>query len=387
MSEDRSAAPGTAGDAGVAGRDVTDDLVDVAATVPPDFADDRPDAPPPSLASRLKSGRAVASLALTVVLLAWFLQRLGWEELSRSWEMIRQADLAVYLAALGIYYLSFPIRGRRWRVLLENSGEPPERVPRTRDLAEIIYLSWFINSIVPAKLGDVYRGWLLRRESGASWSHGMGTIVAERVLDLLLLITLMVGAGWLTYGDVLADAVRGDPLACLESGLHPEAVSCTMLQLFSLGMFIALGLVVGVIVFARIGVHLERFLPEKLGQIYQRFAGALVLSFGRFPRLILLSASAWLCEGLSFWLVGVALGLHLPIPMVIFLSLLQAFATAIPLTAGGVGFVEIILTGALALRGYSGGEAAALVLLYRTISYFSLVAIGALVYLRSPKTH
>ncbi len=259
-------------------------------------------------------------------------------------------------------------------------------MPRTRDLSEIIYLSWFINSIVPAKLGDVYRGWLLRRESGASWSHGMGTIVAERVLDLLLLITLMVGAGWLTYGDVLGDSLRGDPLACLESGIHPEAVSCTMLQLFAVGLVIALGLVVGLIVFARVGVHLERFLPHRLGQVYQRFAGALVMSFGRFPRLIVLSALAWLCEGLSFWLVGVALGLKLPVPMVIFLSLLQAFATAIPLTAGGVGFVEIILTGALALRGYPGSQAAALVLLYRTISFFSLVVGGAFVYLRSQKT-
>jgi uncharacterized membrane protein YbhN (UPF0104 family) len=255
-----------------------------------------------------------------------------------------------------------------------------------RDLAEIIYLSWFLNSVVPAKLGDVYRGWLLRRESGASWSHGMGTIVAERVLDLLLLVSLMVLTGILSYGDVLATSLRGNPLACLDAGLHPESLSCTLVQLFALGTAVACALVLGLAVFARFGVHVERFLPGRLGHIYQRFGAALVLSFARFPRLLSLSAVAWLCEGLSFWLVGLSLGLGLPLPMVVFLSLLQAFATAIPLTAGGVGFVEIILTGALALRGFGGAEAAALVLLYRTISYLSIVAGGALVYARSPKT-
>jgi glycosyltransferase 2 family protein len=373
-----------------AGSDAPDELADerlaAAEEVPPDFADDRPDAPPPSLGRRMFSWRALASLVLTLALLYWFARQLGYEGLVQSWQLIRQANPALYLAAFVVYYLSFPIRAVRWRLLLENSGEPPERLPRTRDLAEIIYLSWFVNSVVPAKLGDVYRGYLLRRESGVSWSHGMGTIVAERVLDLILLVTLMVGAGVLTYGDVLGDALRRNPVACIESGIHPEALSCTLLQLFTIGIFVAFGLLVGLAVFARFGVHLERWLPGRLGHVYQRFSAALVLSFGRFPRLISISALAWLCEGMAFWLVSRSLGLALPVPMVIFLSLLQAFATAIPLTAGGVGVVEIVLTGALKLRGYPASQAAAMVLLYRTISFLSLVVGGAIVYFRSEKT-
>jgi uncharacterized membrane protein YbhN (UPF0104 family) len=365
--------------------EILHELVDVSTAVPADFADERPGAPPPSLASRILSWRTLASLLLTLALLWWFARQLGWEGLVDSWQRIQNANPYFYVLAVLAYYASFPIRGWRWKLLLENSGEPPERLPRVRDLAEIIYLSSFVNSIVPAKLGDVYRGWLLRRESGASWSHGMGTIVAERALDLLLLVALMVAAGVLTYSDVLADALRGDPLACLE-GRHAAALSCTLLQMFALGGVVAVSLVAGLVVFARVGVHLERFVPERLGHIYQRFSAALVLSFARFPRLIALSTVAWMCEGLSFWLVGRSLGLDLPLPMVVFLSLLQAFATAIPLTAGGVGVVEIILTGALALRGYPGSEAAALVLLYRTISFLSIVVGGAVVYVKSEKT-
>ena len=339
----------------------------------------------PSLGGRLASPRTVLSLAVALGLLGYFLHRQGPETLAASWAQIRGADPLVYLAALGAYYLAFPIRAARWRILLSNSGEPPERVPRLADLAEIIYLSWFANSVVPAKLGDVYRGWLLRRTGGVRWSHAMGTIVAERVLDVIVLVSLMVVTGFLTYGDVLRDAVEGGPIACLESGLHPGALSCTLLQLFAVGGAVVLVLLGGLVVFARFGAHLERFLPTRLGVVYVRFADALVLSFGRFGWLLALSALAWAAEAACFWLVGRALGHPLPLALVVFFSLLQAFITVIPLTPGGLGF-EPVLAGALRLRGFDPAAALAMVVLYRTISYFSLVIGGAVLYAQSPRT-
>jgi hypothetical protein len=344
-----------------------------------------PAAPPPDLGSRFASRRTLLSLVIAFALLAFFLHRQGADTLARSWQHIRHANLWLLVGALGTYYLAFPVRSARWRILLANSGEPPERIPKLRDLSEIIYLSWFANSIVPAKLGDVYRGWLLRRTGGASWSHAMGTIVAERALDIIVLVSLMVIAGLLTYGDVMAQGMSGGPVACLESGVHVEALGCTLIQLFTLGSAIVLVLILGLMIFARFGAHLERFLPGRLGQKYVTFSGALVLSFGRFHQLLLFSLVGWLIEGTSFWLVGQALGFDIPFALVIVFSLLQAFITIIPLTPGGLGF-EIILATALTVRGYSPAAAVALTLVYRAISYLSLVIGGSVVYTFSAKT-
>ena len=44
-------------------------------------------------------------------------------------------------------------------------------------LVEIIYLSWFVNCIVPAKLGDAYRSYLLKRNSNVAFSSTIGTIL------------------------------------------------------------------------------------------------------------------------------------------------------------------------------------------------------------------
>lgn len=362
----------------------TDSDSPLSAGLPP-----RPDRPP-DLGRRFASRRTLLSFLVAFAILGFFLQRQGPETLAAAWDLIRRADPAIYLAALVAYYLAFPIRALRWRVLLLNSGEPAERIPSLAVLSEIIYLSWFANSIVPAKLGDVYRGYLLRGSGGATWSHAMGTIVAERVLDVIVLVTLMVVTGLVTYGEQLAAAVAGGPGACLTGGLRPGDTSCTLLQLFVVGGSAALTLIVGLLVFARFGTHLERVLPGRLADIYVRFSSGLVLSFGRFRILLTLSVMAWLAEGSSFWLVGQALGIDLELPLVVFFSLLQAFITVIPLTPGGLGF-EVILAGALGLRGYPEARAWAMTGLYRSISYLSLIAGGSVLYaarqLRESRRH
>lgn len=342
-------------------------------------------ASPPALGRRLISPRSLLSLLLALLLIGLFLRSQDPAALREAWAAIRGAHPGLYLAALGTYYLAFPLRGLRWRLLLRNSGLPPEQLPSVRDLAEIIYLSWFVNSIVPAKLGDLYRGWLLRKVGGGAWSAGMGTIVAERVLDFLVLVTLTVITGLVTYGEVLTGDLAGGPLACLGGGLNLERLGCTLLQLFSLAGAMVLVLVAGLVAFARWGWRLARRLPPRPAEFLAQFGGALILSFRGFGPILALSILAWVAEGTAFLLVGLSLGLRLPLPLVVFFSLLQAFITVIPLTPGAVG-LEFILVSALTIKGYEGGMALAMTGLYRTISFLSLVVGGAAVYLLSRKT-
>jgi hypothetical protein len=358
-----------------------------------DDSDDQPGRVTPqrpeaiSLERRFASRRTLLSFLLGFSLIAFFLSRLGPETIAESWQIIRGADPRLYAAALLAYYTAFPVRALRWRILLRNSGEPDERIPSVRDLSEIIYLSWFANSVVPAKLGDVYRGWLLRRTGGVSWSHGMGTVVAERLLDAVVLVALLLLAAVLAYGDVLGQAAAGAGglKGCIVEGARAGDTSCVLLDLLLVGALVALALTAGLLLFARHGRRLAPLLPYRVVSIYTRFSDALVLSFGRFPSLIVLSVLAWTAEGAAFYLVGAALGYRLPLPLVVFFSLLQAFITVIPLTPGGLGF-EVFLAAALALRGMDQAVALAMTALYRTISYLSLIAGGAVVYTVSKKT-
>lgn len=281
------------------------------------------------------------------------------------WTNIQQANLPLYLAAIGIYYSSFAARGYRWRRLLHNAEVDWQAIPRVRDLAEIIYLSWFANSVVPAKLGDLYRGYLLKKEARIPFSLSIGTIVAERLLDFVVLVTLMGAAGLISY-----------------HGRLPQQI----IQLLRITFAVVVAVIVGLLTLRQFGETIGRLLPGRAGDLYTRFSGAMLLSFQRFPELLTYTIVAWACESARVGFVILALGISLPLSMVVFLGLLAALLTTLPLTPGGLGFAEAGLTGVLILYGVNKEMAGSIALLDRTISYLSLLVGGFVVYLLSKKT-
>lgn len=81
--------------------------------------------------------------------------------------------------------------------LLANVGydRPAGRaIPSIFGLTQIMYLPWFANCLAFARLGDVYRGYLLKKEANVSFAVTLGTVLAERLLDLLVVAT-MIGVG------------------------------------------------------------------------------------------------------------------------------------------------------------------------------------------------
>src|SRR6266446_8459679 len=135
-----------------------------------------------SIGKRLLNWRTILPLVIVIVALVYFAQKINIDP-QQTWAAIRTAKMLFVLAAFFIYYLSFPIRAFRWRLLLQNVGYTEENgihLPKFWKLLEIIYISWFANVIVPAKLGDLYRAYLLRKETGLPATRTFGTVLAER---------------------------------------------------------------------------------------------------------------------------------------------------------------------------------------------------------------
>ena len=147
-----------------------------------------------SLRRRLLNVRTIGSLVFGALLLfllfrVVFGEGFDWGEVAR---LIGQANPALLLVALLAYYATFPLRGLRWRYVLSRSGVDV----RFRDATEILFLSWFVNCLVPAKLGDLYRAYLLRGNYRASISRTVGTVFIERVFDIIVIAGLALSAGY-----------------------------------------------------------------------------------------------------------------------------------------------------------------------------------------------
>src|SRR5204862_6663984 len=101
----------------------------------------------------------------------------------------------LYALAFAAFYFSFVVRTVRWEILLRNTGERN----RFGEPFHIIILAWFANCVLPAKMGDFYRAYLLRQQTEVSGSKGLGTTFSERALDLLAMMSLLAVRGLASF--------------------------------------------------------------------------------------------------------------------------------------------------------------------------------------------
>ncbi|MDI3341062.1 MAG: lysylphosphatidylglycerol synthase transmembrane domain-containing protein [Sphaerobacter sp.] len=275
---------------------------------------------------------------------------------------IRQANLAYLAIAFAIYYGAFAFRAARWRLLLESAAiHPPDgqRLPGLPGLSAIFVLSWSANCIVPAKLGDAYRGFLLRQRARTSFGATVGTIVAERLVDLVTLAALLVGSAFVVFGSHF-----------------PSRIASWMLFAVGLGVVLVAGLVAAFLCRHR----LRRLVPRRVRAHYLRVEQGLLGSFGRVPTVLGLTAVIWLMEGARLYFVSLAIGASLSIAAAIFIALLASLLTVVPVTPAGLGFVELGIVGSLTLLGMLEQTAASVALLDRVVAYWSVILVGAVLY-------
>ncbi|EFH86352.1 lysylphosphatidylglycerol synthase transmembrane domain-containing protein [Ktedonobacter racemifer] len=323
-----------------------------------------------SLSKRLLNWRTLIPLIIVIVALVYFAQKANINP-ARTWEAMKSANLFFFLAAFAIYYLSFGIRAWRWRLLLENVGYRREQgvlLPGFWKFVEIIYISFFANVVVPAKLGDLYRAYLLRQQVNVSGTRSFGTVLSERLLDLIILLLLFIPAIIVSLHEHLPPQLQ------LSLELLLGAVVLGILSLF---------------VLRQAREPIARLIPARFRGQYYHFQEGTLGSFRRLPILILLTVGVWLCESLRFFFVAVSLHLiggsilHITAAAVV-IGLAEALLTIVPATGGGLGVVEIGMIPIIGLF-YTGPNAVnlstAAILLDRTISLFSVLVFGGIVFL------
>jgi hypothetical protein len=321
-----------------------------------------------SLARRLRQPRTIVSIVLPFVIIFTFIG-INWQQLASVPSLILGANPALILVAFIVFYAGFPLRGKRWAILLRGTGF---RIG-TKDSTEIIYLSWLVNCVVPAKLGDVYRAYLLKINSAdASLSRTFGTVFIERVLDLFAIALLGIAAGFWSFRDGLPPATQ---------------------VVFAIGLVVVVVLAIGLFTMRNFGRRIIvalPFLPHQVLELYDRFEEGVfgALAARQLPVLALLTGFIWLTEGLRLFFVIRALGFDdvaLGISGAIFVALIGSLLTAVPLSPAGLGIVEAGVVGVLTVAyGVPLPEATAIALLDRVISVFSIIVFGSIAYLVSP---
>lgn len=125
-------------------------------------------------------------LALGLLLLWYTTTSLTQEEIQKVKELVLKVNLFYLLPCIGALLLSHYIRAVRWKMMLDELGPKP----RMTNVFLSVLTGYFLNLVFP-RLGEVAKCTLLGKYEKMAVDKLIGTIVAERLLDLICLIIVI----------------------------------------------------------------------------------------------------------------------------------------------------------------------------------------------------
>jgi uncharacterized protein (TIRG00374 family) len=309
----------------------------------------------------------LAGIAISLFFLYWALRGVSPGAFFRE---IRQANLWLFLASAAVATLTFPARASRWRIILAARGPGVRWQPVWHATA----IGFMANNVLPARTGELARGYAASRLVGLPFAASLGSIAVERIFDgLIVMLLLALAIAWSGLAGALAVGGR----------------SVTTLAAWSGGVFVAALAFLFVLVHAPQAVlgwmagALRRALPERAAGWIVRIARGFIegLSILRAPRdfarVVIWSFAVWLINAAAFYLGFLAFHINgLPLTSPLLLQGIVALGVAIPSSPGFFGPFEYFSRLSLGLYGVPGVAAASFALGTHLGWFVPITAIG-----------
>ena len=306
--------------------------------------------------------RTLIALAISLVFLALVFWSIDFDEFI---DAFAEANYLWLIPAVIVYFLAFTLRAWRWQSLLAHLGGVT--LGRSYFVATIGYAA---NNVLPLRLGEFVRAYLLRRNPGLDMTASLATIAVERILDgLTLLLWLGIGllffaSMWelsplLTFAAQLAAVVFiGAGVAVMLAVLFPDAAM-------------------------RAAGRITRPLPERYATRVMGIVESLLHGFAalkdarKIPFWFVISNAVWAGEALVYVLVAIAMGVDANLVVLCVAVAASNLATAVPSSSGGIGPFELLAKETLVRAGVGAGLAAAYAVAIHATLWVPVTIAGA----------
>ena len=289
--------------------------------------------------------------ALSLVILFYFI------DIQRLIAVLQKADFLIIFLFVFSTLIWLLIRSKVWRTLLQEKAT----------LSQVFFTlneGYLLNNILPFRLGEVARAFLMSRKAGLKFFEVLSTIIVERSLDItfavgMLLISLpfAIGASWAKQASFAASLMIVVVLAVL--------YVLARNQEWAIGMF------------ERITRRWPSAQSKISPQLSAFFTGLAVFREGkRFLRTILWMTLNWLLSIGQYYLLIRAFTPAVKLHWIPFTLGAVSLGAAAPSSPGAVGVLELSMVGALAVFGLDGAIALAAALTAHLFSYLITGVIG-----------
>ncbi|MBI4814536.1 MAG: UPF0104 family protein [Methanobacterium sp.] len=300
----------------------------------------------------------LVSILLLALLIIW----IGPQQM---WEVIKTANPWLILLAVGIHLFVVWIRSLRWGYIINQPWEFKKNF-----IVKTIGL--FAGNFSPMRTaGEVLNAVAGKKINGITLSEGLSAGLTERFFDGAIVAVLLILCAF------LLPKVR---LIAIMGGLA------------SLGLLVVIYLInwredTSLWIYNRIHSIL-RFLPiseEVVENFYQKFTEGLrsmieyTKTFSSFQNLLvvfILTAVSWLLECVRLYVVFVAFNVEINFVAIIIIFLLANIIGIVSALPGGIGSIELSLTGLFVLFGVPSAVGGSIAMVDRLASFWVVSALG-----------
>jgi glycosyltransferase 2 family protein len=251
---------------------------------------------------------------------------------------------------LALYLGATLIRGERWHWIL---GFAHVEAPR-RDCYALTTVGYMGNNVLPARAGEALRIVLLSGRTNASKRTVTGSIIAERLLDVVALGTIFI----VTVYGVLGARVLPTDRPILVAGI---------------------GFLMLVAVCAGLWVLRRHHVFERMREWLRPLADAPRALLAR-EGVVLLSATfvLWAVEAGVYYAVARSVDLGISMTGALYLVALTNFVAALPAAPGSIGTFDAAVAWGANRLGASGSAALSYLLMLRFVLYVPITVVGFL---------
>ena len=315
----------------------------------------------------MRDWKAWVGLGVSAFLLWWVFRG---EDLGAIGQQIASADPVWLILAGAIATAGGLVRALRWRLLLEPLGVPVSLNARWKALN----IGFAVTNLSPLpRLGELARPFALSKMVPIPMSGALGTVVLERVLDIVALLILLLVT-------LLAPAFPTDVT------MFGRPIGYAVAGAMAFG-FVVLGIVASLVLWPDRAIRITRSICDRLpGHTAERIVDALEvfltgLDLLRQPaallKSLLWSLLLWVWMAASFWAAFRAFGIDLGFTAALFTQCVVSVFVAIPAAPGFIGTLQAgVLVAVSGVFNVPETEALSMSLGYHLAGYIPVTLLG-----------
>ena len=324
----------------------------------------------------------ILSIIASIVCTWLFIRNIEWVLLKNA---LRDANYWFIIPTLILTLLVYVIRAIRWRGLLSHI-----KSISVMNLLSVTCIGFMANNILPARVGEVLRPFILTKKEDIKFSTSFATVIVERIFDMLgLIIFTVVVIALLPHPSSSHHTlthVSTSQVSAINESIIPSLKKWT--EVFAtVGAFTVIALFLVVIkpdFFKKIVSRCCFFLPHKLKDkvlgLYESFVHGLKILEDKVQTvwIFVLSLFIWVLGGAEIYLLGFSFHMHLPFVGACLVAVCLALAVALPQAPGYIGVFHIAVLKSLHIFGIETTAAQSYAIVLWAISILPSTILGFL---------